>query len=254
MRKYIIIFTIFLLKVTLLAAQPKVVHTLVALCGGPCQWVNCGHGELGDAQSPRTNLYWGALYGVLTCFRQNPDWKQVYYLQDPNEDVAERIVFKHGSDEVFLVADAYWGCSIKAAIEDFFQASAGMGEWSISIENYGEIDAGGASDLIVYMGHDGLMDFSLTDYPESTDNDIKAIILSCKSSEYFREGLVASGAYPLLWTKQFMAPEAYILEAALEGWIKGSDDEHIRIHAAEAYSQYQKCSLNSALAIFKTGW
>jgi phage-related baseplate assembly protein len=51
-----------------------------------------------------------------------------------------------------------------------------------------------------------------------------------------------------------MAPEAYTLKAALDGWIAGEDDEAIRQRAAQAYDKYQKCGSRAALRLFATGW
>jgi hypothetical protein len=51
-----------------------------------------------------------------------------------------------------------------------------------------------------------------------------------------------------------MAPEAYILSAAIDGWLKKETDEEIRIRAAKAYNSYQNCGLKAASNLFATGW
>jgi hypothetical protein len=51
-----------------------------------------------------------------------------------------------------------------------------------------------------------------------------------------------------------MAHEAYILSAAVEGWIARENDEQIHERAARAYDKYQNCGLKSARALFATGW
>ena len=50
-----------------------------------------------------------------------------------------------------------------------------------------------------------------------------------------------------------MAPEAYILESALEGWIVQEHEKDIHLRAAQAYNTYQKCGLNAAKRLFTTG-
>ena len=40
-----------------------------------------------------------------------------------------------------------------------------------------------------------------------------------------------------------MAPEAYILSAAIDGWMKKESDEEVRVRAAKAYHTYQNCGL-----------
>src|SRR2546423_10024907 len=51
-----------------------------------------------------------------------------------------------------------------------------------------------------------------------------------------------------------MAPEAYTLKAALDGWMAHEDDQAIRRRAAQAYDRYQKCGGRAALRLFATKW
>jgi hypothetical protein len=51
-----------------------------------------------------------------------------------------------------------------------------------------------------------------------------------------------------------MAPEAYTLTSAIDGWILNESSEEIRARAAKAYHQYQKCGLRAAENLFVTGW
>jgi hypothetical protein len=99
------------------------------------------------------------------------------------------------------------------------------------------------------------MDFQLPRYPQQKNGSHReAIVLACASKQFFREAVRASGAYPLLWTTGLMAPEAYTLKAALDGWIEKEDREQIRDRASAAYDKYQKCGLKAAHRLFTTGW
>jgi hypothetical protein len=51
-----------------------------------------------------------------------------------------------------------------------------------------------------------------------------------------------------------MAPEAYTLKSALDGWILGESGEEIRNRSAAAYDKYQKCGLSGARKLMATGW
>jgi hypothetical protein len=51
-----------------------------------------------------------------------------------------------------------------------------------------------------------------------------------------------------------MAPEAYTLKAALDGWILQESKEQIRKRASAAYAKYQKCSDTAAMRLFSTDW
>jgi hypothetical protein len=57
-----------------------------------------------------------------------------------------------------------------------------------------------------------------------------------------------------LWTTNLIAPEAYTLKSALDGWIAGQANEQIHERAAAAYDKYQKCGLRGARRLFATGW
>jgi len=178
--------------------------------------------------------------------------------EKPKAEVLERCVFQHRRYEVYLVADAYRGDAIQQALIDFFAAAAGAGPESIPLSLPSRpitLTARGGSNLVTYVGHDGLMDFRLP-FLTQKKNEIHrdAIILACASRQYFAEPLRASGAYPLLWTTGLMAPEAYTLKSALDGWIEHESNEDIRERAASAYNKYQKCGLKGARRLFATGW
>jgi hypothetical protein len=163
-------------------------------------------------------------------------------------------VFKHKTKNIYLLADAYDGQYIKQTTIDFLLACSGRGITTMK-DNNRDIPFGGAADILAYVGHDGLMDFSLSnEFEEENNEDRKAIILACISKKYFSSHLKVSGAQPLLWTTGLMAPEAYILHDALNKWIETGDASQTRNAAAAAYSKYQRCSLKASQNLLVTGW
>jgi hypothetical protein len=203
------------------------------------------------------NLYWGAAAGVKTFFARSSEWALLSCEQKPKPEVLERCLFKHRKAVVYLVADAYRGDEIRQAILDFFYAAAGASPEKITLPAAPAVTltVRGGSSLVAYVGHDGLMDFQLPLIPRRK-NEIHrdAIILACASKQYFGEALRTAGAYPLLWTTNLMAPEAYTLKSALDGWIAGETNEQVHERAAAAYDKYQKCGLRGARRLFATGW
>ena len=152
-----------------------------------------------------------------------------------------------------LVADAYQGKEISQATWDFLDAPAGKPGEKIKISDI-EFNTDGSADLVAYIGHNGLMDFRLHSHPKRRDErQRRAIILACASKNYFAPALHESGATPLLWTTNLMAPEAYVLSAAIDGWMKKETDEQIRLRAADAYNKYQNCGVRAARGLFATG-
>jgi hypothetical protein len=143
---------------------------------------------------------------------------------------------------------------MKDMIDDFFAASSGSQLENIEIESK-HFQILGSANLIVFVGHNGLMDFELESVPKKHDDDKReTIVLACASWNYFSKHLKTTGAEPLLWTSNLMAPEAYTLHAAIEGWIKSESAKQIRLRAAAAYAKYQRISQKSAENLFVAGW
>lgn len=237
---------------------PKTIHVFVALADNVNQGIVPVPSKLGNGEDAEHNLYWGSAFGVKTFFSHSADWKLVSSGEKPKYEVLERCIFKHRTANVYLVADAYRGSEIRTAILNFLDAAAGLSSEQIRITDGQRpvtLNARGGASVVAYIGHDGLMDFKLPRIPrKKNDASRQAIILACGSKVYFAEALRASGAYPLLWTTNLMAPEAYTLKAALDGWILLETNEQIRSRAAAAYDKYQKCGLNAARKLMATGW
>ena len=91
--------------------------------------------------------------------------------------------------------------------------------------------------------------------PGAGDDKLRqTIVLACASKSFFGPYIRQTGAEPLLWTTGLMAPEAYTLKAALDGWMAHEDDQAIRRRAAQAYDRCQKCGGRAALRLFATKW
>ncbi len=228
-------------------------HIFVALCDNKYQGIVPVPEKIGNGQDPANNLYWGAMYGVKTYFKNSKDWKLVkaYKL---NDTVLERLIFKHKTKDFYLIADAYDGKEIQKTTEDFLYSSSGQQKDTLNIDNK-TIGINGNANLVAYIGHDGLMDFQLKDDFKNEDQKKRdAIILACYSKHYFRPFLEDANINPLVWTSNLMAPEAYILHDALSGYLAKESNTEIQNRAATAYSKYQKCSLRAAKNLLVTDW
>ena len=234
-------------------AQPKTIHVYVALCDNVNQGIVPVPAKLGNGQQPANNLYWGALYGVKTHFGKQSEWVSVPVSNSADHEILDRVLYKHTTEEVYLLAEAYDGRAIQGCIEDFLRASNGASPLSIGVGDQ-TLSFGGGADLVAYVGHNGLMDFSVSlDYqPAKTAKD--AMLLACYTQRYFSSDLRQAGANPLLWTTHLMAPEAYTLKAAIDGWLLGEPGEQIEERAAQAYHQYQQCGIRGARGLFTTGY
>jgi hypothetical protein len=238
--------------------NPRVVHVFVALADNAHQGIVPVPAKLGRGDDPINNLYWGAAFGVKTYFRSNPDWKLVSTSRPQDQHILERCIFKSRTNKVFLVADAYSGQYIRDAVSDFLKAAAGFNAARASFNDGGadqSIPIAGSADLVAYVGHDAFMDFQIPPIQGIRGARRRpAIVLACASRYYFSNYLAAANADPILWTNGLMAPEAYTLKAALDGWMTNETDEQIRARAAAAYDKYQHCGLHAAQKLFASGW
>lgn len=244
----------------LAAGKPIVVHVVVALCDNRNQGIVPVPAKLGNGQQPRTNLYWGALYGVKTHLIRN-DWRKVGDERPSDPRILERVVLTlelaRGERQVpaYLVADAWDGAEMEAALLAFQSMAAGASREAIRLNQdqaTNEIAAGGAAHLVAFVGHNGLMEIELPPPSRSSRRErmSSSIVLACASRPDFEDRLRIAGSHPLLLTTGLMAPEAYTLDAAIRRWAANGTPEEIREAAARAYQRYQKCGLRAARGLF----
>ncbi len=241
-------------------SKPITIHVIVALCDNKNQGIVKVPALIGNGQDPRNNLYWGALYGVNTHLTRKGGWKKVEVEKPANMHILDRAVFytsvkRNGQAvPVYIVADAWDGAQIKASLQRFLEFSAGHIDEPVTTfhNNTSKVlQAGSASHLVGFIGHNGLMDFALgtpTKRPNAPARS--AFILACKSKPYFEASLQKAGAHPLLLTTGFMAPEAYTVDSAIRTWASAKNSDSVREAAAQAYHQYQKCGMNGARRLF----
>lgn len=243
------------------AGRPIVVHVVVALCDNVNQGIVRVPASLGNGQNSASNLYWGAAYGVCTYLEGHGGWMRVPVEQPPDTRIRERAVFFNSVRRdgkvasVYVVADAWDGAEIRSAIERFLEMASGGAAEKITVPRVPAVEtivAGGSAHLVAFVGHNGLMDFSI-DGPMRRADEAGAgssVVLACASKPYFLDRLRLVGSHPLLLTTGLMAPEAYTLEAAIRSWAAGDGVAATREAAASAYSRYQHCGLRSARNLF----
>ena len=233
--------------------KAAIIHVFVALCDNEHQGIIPVPKAIGNGQDPANNLYWGCDYGVKSFFKNKTEWQLVATRKNLHNHILERCIFKHKNNNSYLVADAYDGAFIKQCTTDFIEACAGARKDTAILKD--TLGIAGNASVLAYIGHDGLMDFKLTNTPHKQDKQQReAIILACKSKWYFADIIQKTGAKPLLWTTQLMCPEAYTLDAVLSGWMKKETDAQIHLRAASAYSKYQHCSVKAASNLLVTGY
>ena len=228
--------------------KPLIAHITVALCDNASQGIVPVGNGLCEGDMPEKNLYWVALYGTKTYFAKHKDWAKIELSKPTDKRILDRVAFHRILDydgvlvPVYVIADAWQGKEIQAAMTHFLEKTSGHQETIILSES---LQVNESAHIIAYIGHNGLMDFTLPKV--NVDNKFhsgsSAIILACKSDPYFEGYLSETKTHKLLTTSGFMAPEAYTIEAAITRWFSGGSAEETHIAAATVYSQYQKAKL-----------
>jgi hypothetical protein len=213
----------------------KTIGVFVALADNTTQGIVPVPKAIGDGDDPEKNLYWGTADGLKGCFDRSEDWKLVEKEDAPSGDVLRTRTYRHRKEAIVLRAHAYRGSAIKKCVQDF-EAAVGLGSY----------------ELVVFIGHDGLMDFDLP-VPSKDPKQAKApdcAVLCCRSEAYFKERVKAAGGRPILLTTQLMYPGAFILRAIAVPWAAGAAAGKIREAAGAAYAENQKIPRKAALGVF----
>lgn len=236
--------------------KPIIIHSFVPLCDNENQGIMPVSSSLGNGKNLKTNLYWGAKYGLKNYFVNILKWEVDTSIQSLDATILERLVvtktFPNGA-KVVLVADAYSGDKMAECLQHYMLSISGNRKKEIKL---GErvLKAYSNADLITFTGHNGLMDNTI-DYVLNTDSKVRrSCVLGCISYEYFTDYMRLAKCYPMITTTNLMAPEAYLLKPIIEGLVYSKTNEQIRLDVGKAYNTYQKCGIRGATKLFKTGW
>ena len=214
-------------------ASDRTILVFVALCDNESQGIVKVGAAIGDGDKPDANLYWGCDDGFGKVFPRSSNWDVVEKKSDLNETVLRQLELKHRKESLRIIAKAYRGSEITLCYTDF-ETALSKGE----------------ADLVVFIGHNVLMDTRIPEPMVSTDAEPAAIVLACVSERYCRLRLEKMGAVPVLLTQQLMYPGAFLLHDAIESWRKGESPGEIRAAAGRAYARNQSISVRAGTGIF----
>jgi len=237
------LLALFVLMATT-TAPPIEVTVVVPLCDNAL--IACGRAAAGDPRALETNLYWGAMYGAERWLSRAPGFHVVTKADAPDAErpaLLRRVVVERraaaGERVVRLTLLAFDGAHIDDAVAYFFAQARTP-----------------TSDLLVWAGHDRLMDVAppttTATTTATTTTPSRVAVLACESDRYFGPALRALGAQPVAMTRTFMAPEAYLLEALAGSVARHGVDARQPLRAAliAAYAKYQRLSTRAAGSVF----
>lgn len=225
-----------------IATGIKQARIIVSLADNANQGIVPIKSSLGNGQDPKSNLYWGALYGAKTYFERMKGWSvESGSSENPSIlDSFELLNAEYPSTRILF--EAWDGAKQKQAVSAYFQ----------DLRN--EISP---NELVCFVGHNALMDLFIADMPalkSTRDANItrrrKGVVIACQSSPYFEPHHDQLGVESYVMTWGLMAPEAYVLEGLLNAWLKNENSNAARSRAATQYARYQKIPIRSAKRLF----
>jgi hypothetical protein len=239
--------------------QNLIVHIFVPLCDNEHQGIVPTSPKLGNGLDLKNNLYWATSGGIKRFFNDHPKWNFVCSILSPTKNILERVVFSRTFTNgacVYLVADAYRGDQMAKCLSDFFNSLSGQFQHAISIDSL-KLTINSGADLLIFNGHNGLMDTPLNFTPITPQQFpmIDAVSISCASANLFKYHYPQTNAYPLVHTTNLLYPGAFIANAIIENWAMLKSDKECKIAASKAYYEHKPNSgPNGSQNLFDYGW
>ncbi|HPF39864.1 MAG TPA: hypothetical protein P5081_01815 [Phycisphaerae bacterium] len=210
-----------------------------------------------NGDDPRTNLYWGALYGIDTHLPNAADWRRVHRDQGRDEHIIARSVFqKHVTPsehwvafgvtrpfDVYVLANAWRHDHLVEAMEQPIRDAICGAVTQIPIEGR-LIEFAGASAVVGYVGQNHMLDeywdpLARLDGCHLTRR-IGIFYAAPFSAAALHRPLEETGLYSVLFTRNRITPEAYVVDGILDALIVGDLDDGFVDSAAAQYARYQK--------------
>jgi hypothetical protein len=238
----------------LAAGRPLVVEVHVPLCESSI--IPCGNAKLGDGDNPDTNLYWATTPGFGTWFtRKGGGWKRVLHRRtetgDPDVlalDVHRRTVRapaawrRRGAPATFeldLVIHGWRGTAIDRALARYAADISTATAQPIALADGSSLAAGGAAQLVAWVGHNRLMDLDAYAWPAAATPVKGNIAIACHTAPYLAP-ITDAARVPLLMTRDFLFSNAAPLEATVLAFATGGDYARMRADATAAYAAVQQ--------------
>jgi hypothetical protein len=258
------------------AGKPLVVEVHVPLCDNNI--IACGNAKLGDGDNPETNLYWSTTPGFGSWFnRKSSGWKRVLKLREGETgdvDVLALHVYrrhvnapaawwKRGAPtkiEIDIVVHGWRGSAIDRALAAYAADISGQGVRTITLDKSGTrsgaaadaptLDAGGAAQIVAWVGHNRLMDLDAYTWPAAGSATKGTIAIACHTAAYMEENVPSATRVPLLMTRDFLFANAAPLEAAVLAFVSGGTYAKIRLAAATAYAGVREREVKHVFGAF----
>lgn len=213
---------------------------------------------LGDGSNPDANMYWGSRYGVDVHLTKDAGWTRVFKDRGDERRMIRRSVFHRRIDtndawlartveapfDLYLLAVAWPNSrSVEATEQPLREALCGEST-VISIDGR-DIEFGAGSVITGFLGQNRL----LTDYWDpfaalvgckTPERQMGLFYISPRSAVLLHKPTLDHGLYSVLFARETITPEAYLLSGMLEGLASGELGDSFVTQAVKSYAKYQK--------------
>jgi len=247
----------------LAAGKPLVVEVHVPLCDNTI--IACGNAKLGDGDNPDTNLYWSTTPGFGEWFGHH-GWTRVGKLAAGHTGDADVLAVHVYSRTIAtparwrargvparytidLVVRAWRGTAIDRALAAYAADVSGKGTRRVVVGDT-TIDAGGAAQIVAWVGHNRLMDLDRFAWPAAGATAKGMIAIACDTAPYMEAEVTAPTRVPLLMTRDLLFANAAPLEATVLAFATGGGYTQMRRDAAVAYAAVQERTVEHVFGAF----
>ncbi|HEU0030534.1 MAG TPA: hypothetical protein VFQ53_07875 [Kofleriaceae bacterium] len=246
--------------------KPLVVEIHVPLCDNSI--IACGNAKLGDGDNPDTNLYWWTTPGFGSWFaRKGTGWKRVLKQRGEatgDKDVVAVEVYRRsitapaawqqrGVGKTFplvLVIHGWRGKAIDRALAAYAADLSDGPARTVTLDDGSKIAAGGAAQLVAWVGHNRLMDLDDYAWPKPPARPIGMLAIACATAPYMEADVAGSSRVPLLMTRDLLFANAAPLEATVLAFVTGGGYARMRADATAAYAKVQERPVAKVAGVF----
>jgi len=212
---------------------------------------------LADGNNPKTNLYWGALFGIETHFANAAGWRRAYTDNGDGAGIIRRVVFQRRAEptvawrargvtksfDVYVLANAWPSSRIVDSMEQPLR-DALCGEVVALPVDGRTLQFAGASAVVGYVGQNHMLDEYWDPFAAlgdcSSERQVGVFYLCPRSAVVLHKPVVNHGLYSVLFTRSAVTPEAYLVDGMFKALLSGELGDGFVADAAAEYARYQK--------------
>jgi hypothetical protein len=153
--------------------------------------------------------------------------------------------------ELDIVIHAWRGKAIDTALAAYAQDVSGGPAREVRLDDSSIVRAGGAAQLVAWVGHNRLMDFDTAyAWPKPGGEAKGTIAIACHTAAYMEAEVAGATRVPLLMTRDLLFANAAPLEAVVMAFAGGHGYARIRADASAAYAAIRERPVEKIIGAF----